>query len=72
MACPTARGANVAAECEDADRFDRGPTHLQEPRNTRSNITSQTMGMLLKNSSKDKTFFHFKGNDQGEALSSSC
>lgn len=28
-----ARGENVAAECEDADRLDRGPTHLHKQRN---------------------------------------
>lgn len=69
MACWTARGANLAAECEDADRFDRGPTHLHKPCNTRTNIASQTMSMLLKHFSKDKAFFHFKRNDQREAFS---
>lgn len=53
MVCWTARGENVAAECEDADRLDRGPTHLHKQRNatqrnTHTNITFQSMGMLLK------------------------
>lgn len=43
-------GENVAAECEDADQLDRGPTHWHRPHNahTHTNITSHSMGTLLK------------------------
>lgn len=39
MVCWTARGENVAAECEDADRLDRGPTHLHKQRNATHTLT---------------------------------
>ena len=51
-------GGNVATECEDADRLDRGSVH------SRGQHTRVSTGKLFKNVPEDKSSPHIKGNDR--------
>lgn len=64
------QGENVAAECEDADRLDRGPrtgTGTDTERTLTLMFISQH-GHTVVNMPEDKSFPHFKGNDHGTAF----
>lgn len=53
----------MAAECEVADRLDRGPAHSHRPHTNNIN-----MGHAVENVPEDKSLVHFKGNDKGKAF----
>ncbi len=63
------RGENVAAECEDADRLDRGPRTRTDTQHTHLHwhYISQRVH-AVENLPEDKSFPHFKGNDRGKAF----